>query len=103
MLAVQKERGCGVVSTYAEMDRLRKLARPLYLELRALGLELRAEEDPEDPTGYALLVGGLRSLSPSHADRVRRRVEENKGGLVRVLAFGKWGGDLGAVRGEGAA
>ncbi len=49
------------------------------------------------------MMGGLRSLSPSHADRVRRRAEENKVGLVRVLAFGKWSGDLGAVRGEGAA
>ena len=91
------------MSTYAEMDRLRKLARPLYLELRALGIELRAEEDPGDPTGYALLVGGLRSLSLAHADRVRRRVEENKVGLVRVVALGKWDGDLGVVRGEGAA
>ena len=91
------------MSVYAELGRIRKLARPLYLELRALGLELRAEEDLEDPTGYALLVGGLCSLSPEHADRIRRRVEENKVGLVRVLAFGKWGGDLGAVRGEGAA
>ena len=91
------------MSTYAEIDRLRKLARPLYLELRALGIELRAEEDLEDPMGYALLVEGLRSLSPSHADRIRRRVEENKVGLVRVVTLGKWDNDLGAVRGEGAA
>ncbi len=69
----------------------------------ALGIDLCAEEDPEDPTGYALLVGGMRSLSPTHADRIRWRVEENKVGLVRVLAFGKWDEDLGAVRGEGAA
>lgn len=91
------------MSTYREMDRLRKLARPLYLELTALGIDLRIEENSQDPTGYNLLVGGLQSLSPTHADRIRRRVEENKVGLVRVLAFGKWGGDLGAVRAEGTA
>ncbi len=28
------------MTSYAEMDRLRKLARPLYLELRALGVDV---------------------------------------------------------------
>jgi hypothetical protein len=88
------------MSTYAEMDRLRKLARPLYLELQALGLEVRAEEDTEDPTGYVVLIGGLRSLSPTHADRLRRRIEETKPGLLKVL-WARWGEDLEAIRGEG--
>jgi hypothetical protein len=47
------------VSTYAELDRQLPLARPLYLELRALGLDLRAGEDPQEPTGYYVEVRGL--------------------------------------------
>jgi hypothetical protein len=43
--------------SYAELNRLRKLARPLYLELRVLGLDLRAVEDPEEPTGYGSRLG----------------------------------------------
>ena len=30
------------MTSYAELDRQRKLARPLYLELRTLGLDLCA-------------------------------------------------------------
>jgi hypothetical protein len=88
------------VSTYAEMDRLRKKARSLYLELRALDLEVCVEEDPEDPTGYVVLIGGLQSLSPTHADRLRRRIEEVKPGLLKVL-WARWDEGLGAIRGEG--
>jgi hypothetical protein len=33
------------MTSYAEMARERKRVRPLYLELRALGLGLRAEQD----------------------------------------------------------
>lgn len=89
------------MSTYAKINRLRKLAHLLYLEVMAPGIELRAEEDPKDLTGYTLHLGGLRLLS--QADHIRQRVEENKVGLMRVVALGKWDGDLGAVRGEGAA
>jgi hypothetical protein len=92
------------VSTYAEMDRQRKLARPFYLELRALGLNLRAYEDhQEEPSGYRIEVRDLASLSPAHADRVRQRVEELKPGLVRLLMMGKWDTDLCAVREEATA
>ena len=34
------------MSSYAEMDCQRKQAHSLYLELRALDLDLYAEEDP---------------------------------------------------------
>ncbi len=80
----------------------RKLARPLYLELRALGLGLSAEEEPADPTGYRVSVGGLRSLSPAHADRMRQRVQEGKSGLLRVL-LSRRDLDLEAIRREGVA
>ncbi len=89
------------MSDYAEMARERKRARPLYLELKALGLEVRLEDDPETAPGSRIVVGGLRSLSEAHADRVERRVLHNETGLVRVL-LGKWNPDLEAVRREGS-
>ena len=55
------------MSTYAELDRQLPLARPLYLELRALGLDLRAGEDPQETdrllrrgAGPSLAFGGPR-------------------------------------------
>jgi hypothetical protein len=90
------------MTSYAEMARERKRARVLYLELRALGLDLRAEEDPEDPTGYRLVVEGTRSLSPTHADRIEARVRDAKPGMLRVLRV-RWDEDLEAIRREGVA
>ena len=86
--------------SYAEMVRERKRARPLYLELRALGLEPCAKEDPHEVTGYRVRVAGLHSLSEAHAERIRRRVEESKPGLLRLL-FSRWDPDLVAVQREG--
>ncbi len=88
------------MTSYAEMARERKKARPLYLELRALGLEPYAKEDSRDATGYRLRVAGLHSLSEAHAERIRRRVEESKPGLLRLL-FSRWDPDLVAVQREG--
>ncbi len=81
------------MSTYAEMNRQRKLARPIFLELRALGLDLRAGEDPQELLGYYVEVRGLCSLSEAHAERVARRIEERKPGLVRILMMGEWDPD----------
>jgi hypothetical protein len=89
------------MASYAEMARERRKARSLYLELRALGLELHAKEDPHDATGYRVRVAGLHALSETHADRIRRRVETSKPGLLRVL-FGRWGPDVLAIQREGA-
>ncbi len=89
------------MTSYAEMARERKKARPLYLELRALGLELYAKEDPHDATRYRVRVVVLHSLPETHAERIRRRVEESKPGLLRVL-FGRWDPDLLAIQREGA-
>lgn len=89
------------MSSYAEMARKRRRARSLYLELRALGLDVRVEEDPDEPLSYRVVVEGLRSLSPAHADRVVRRVRGHEAGLARVLLAGPWNLDLEAVRKEG--
>jgi hypothetical protein len=87
------------MTTYAETDRLHKLARPLYLELRALGLDLQAEEDSGTRSGYRIDLVGARSLSPGHVDGLRRRVEEATPGLLRVL-WARWDEDLTAIRKE---
>ena len=88
------------MTSYAEMARERKRVCPLYLELRALGLEPRAEEDPRDTTGYSVRVAGLHSLSGAHAERIRQRVEESKPALLRLL-FSPWDPNLVAVQREG--
>ena len=89
------------MSTYADIARERRRSRPLYLELRALGLDVRIEDDPEEPSGCRIAVLGLRSLSPAHADRVAWRVRRNEAGLLRLLLAGPWNPDLMAVRQEG--
>ena len=73
------------MTSYAEMARERKKARSLYLELKALGLNLQAKEDPHDATGYRVRVAGLHSLSETLADRIWRRVAASKMGLLRLL------------------
>jgi hypothetical protein len=88
------------MTSYNEMAREHKRARLLYLELRALGLELYAKEDRRDATGYKVRVAGLHSLSETHAERTRRRVEESKPTLLRLL-FSRWDPDLVAVQREG--
>jgi hypothetical protein len=89
------------MTCYTEMAQERKKARTLYLELRALGLELCAKQDPHEATGYRVRVAGLHSLSETHAERIRRRVEESKPDLLRVL-FGRWDPDVVAIQREGA-
>ena len=89
------------MTNHAEMARERKKARSLYLELRALGLELYAKEDPHDATGYRVKVVGLHSLPETHAERIKRRVEASKPGLLKIL-FGRWDPDVVAIQREGA-
>jgi len=71
-------------------------------DLRALGLEPCANEDPRDSMRYTVRVAGLQSLSEAHAERIKRRVEESKPGLLRLL-FSRWHPDLVAVQREGTA
>ncbi len=89
------------MTSYAQMARKRKKARSLYLELRALGLELYAKEDPHDATGYRVRVAGLHSLPESHANQIRRRVEASKPGLLRIF-FGRWDPDVLTIQRDGA-
>ena len=76
------------MTSYAEMAQERKNGRSLYLELRALGLELYAKEDGRDATGYRVRVAGLHSLPKTQADQIRRRVEASKPELLRVHLAG---------------
>lgn len=46
------------MSGYARAGRERRRARPLYLELCALGLELWVEDDPDEPLSFRVLVSG---------------------------------------------
>lgn len=89
------------MSTYAEMDQGRLRARSLYLELRALDLDLWVEEDSDQPPCYRIVVGGLRSLSPAHANRVIQQVRGHEAGLARILLSSPWNPDLAAIRQEG--
>ncbi|ABG04862.1 hypothetical protein Rxyl_1915 [Rubrobacter xylanophilus DSM 9941] len=88
------------MNSYAELARRRREAQALYLELHALGLEVRAEPDAGRPAGYRVVVGGLKSLNPDHADRLMRLVRYDEAGLIEVL-WGGWDPDLPAIRQEG--
>lgn len=88
------------MSSYAEMARHRKQARPLYLELKTLGLELRVEDDLDAPLGYRVVFRGLKSLSEAHADRVRCLIQDNEVGLAMVL-LDRRDANLDAIRKEG--
>lgn len=90
------------MSSYADMARERRRARALYLELRALGLDVRVEEVSEKPSCCRVVVGGLRSLSPVHAERIVRCVRGNEAGLARIILSGPWNPDLEAIRQEGS-
>lgn len=89
------------MSRYADIARERKRARPLYLELRALGLDVWVEEDAGDPTGYRIIVEGPESVPQARIRRLLPRVRENKAGLIKVLLF-RYDPDLHAVRSEGS-
>ena len=83
--------------SYALEDaRRRKQARPLYIELRALGIELPGRNKGGE---WTLEVRGLRSLSPAHADRLVERMREHEQGLLWIL-YGGWDEDLRAIQGE---
>jgi hypothetical protein len=46
------------MSRYSKIAHERKRARSMFLELRARGFELRAQESPEDLTGYVISLVG---------------------------------------------
>lgn len=76
-------------------------ARSLYLELRALGLRLHVEDDPDGVSlDYELVVDGLRSLPDANARSARQCIRRNKEGLI-LLLLDRRDPDLDAVRREG--
>ena len=76
-------------------------ARALYLELRAEGLEVRVEDNPDGgPLDFRIAIGGLRSRSESYARSIMQRVLENEEGLVQ-LVLNLYDPDLDAIRREG--
>ncbi len=91
------------MTTYSELHRERMRARPLFLEAKALGLDIRVKEHPEREGDYRIGVKGLRSLSPTHRSSLEQRIKENKPGLIRLLMMGKWDEDLHAVLEESRA
>jgi hypothetical protein len=77
-------------------------ARALYLELRAEGLEVRVEDDPDGgPLDFRIAIGGLRSRSEFYARSIMRRVLDNEEGLVQ-LVLNLHDPDLDAIRREGS-
>ena len=73
----------------------------MYLELRALGLKVWVEDDPDGVVlDYGLIVDGLRSLPEASARRTRRRIRRHKEGIV-LLLLDRRDPDLDAVRREG--
>ncbi len=74
------------MSSYAETVQRRRQARALYLKLRALGLDVRAERCADGAVGRRVVVEGLRSLNPDHADRLMRLVRDNEVGLLEIIS-----------------
>lgn len=75
--------------------------RALYLELRALGLKVRVEDDPDGGVlDYRLALDGLPAIPKARARHVVRRVLDNQDELVRLVLDSR-DPDLHAIRGEG--
>lgn len=75
--------------------------RALYLELRALGLKVSAEEDPDGTTlDYRLVIDGLRSIPRDRLSEIKRRAARQQEDLVRLVLDHR-DPDLEAIRKEG--
>jgi hypothetical protein len=85
------------------MKRGADVARTLYLELRALRLEVWLEADTRGTGGvldYGIAVDDFHSLSVAEVSSVTRRILDNENDLVRLLA-NEQDPDLRAIRKEG--
>lgn len=83
------------------MNDCEDVARSLYLELRAMGLEVWVEDDPDGgPLDYGIEAAGLHKLSGARAKEVRQRIERHEESLVRVILDHR-DPDLHAIRAEG--
>ena len=89
------------MNTYDEIIHCRKQARALYHKLWFLGLKVRAERCAAGAVGRRVVVEGLRSLNPEHADRLMRLVRDNEAGLLEIISNER-GPDLTANRSKGS-
>lgn len=87
------------MSTYDEITHRRKQARVLYFKLCFLRLDVRAERCAAGAVDRRVVIEGLRSLNPEHADRLVRLVQDNEAGLLEILSHER-GSDLAANRPE---
>jgi hypothetical protein len=78
-------------------------ARSLYLEMRAHGLEILGQADPDQADCYRVFIAAdtLQALDPRTEEKIRERVRGNRAGLVRVL-LDQADPDVRAVLQEGA-
>ena len=75
-------------------------ARPLYIELRALGITVQIEDNPDlGPLDYGLVIGGLSALPDGRSRRLRERILDNEEVLVRIV-LDRRDPDLHAIRAE---
>lgn len=74
------------MSSYAEMIQRRRQANALLFRLWTLGLNVRAERCAGEAVGRRVVVEGLKSLNPVHADRLIRLVQDNEAALLEILS-----------------
>jgi hypothetical protein len=75
-------------------------ARPLYIELRALGVTVQVEANSDlGPLDYGLVIDGLSALPDGRSRRLRERILDNEEALVRIL-LDRRAPDLHAIRAE---
>lgn len=83
------------------MNGCEDVARSLYLYLRAVGMELWVEENPDGgPLDYGIEFVGLYKVPGDRTEEVRERIKHNEERLIRVLLDHR-DPDIRAVRAEG--
>jgi hypothetical protein len=76
-------------------------ARPLYLELRALGIKVHVEDNPDlGPLDYGLVIDGLSAQLECRIGHLRKRILDSEEALVKIV-LDRRDPDLHAIRSEG--
>ena len=76
-------------------------ARPLYIELRALGVTVQVEANSDlGPLDYGLVIDGLSALPDGRSRRLRERIMDNEEALVKIV-LDRRDPELHAIRSEG--
>ena len=75
-------------------------ARPLHIELRALGVTVHVQDTPDlGPLDYGLVIDGLNALSDGRSRRLRKRIMDSEEALVKIV-LDRRDPDLHAIRSE---